>query len=305
MRRPRLLETLLLAAAIAALTIPAAEAGGRATRTRPGAGSSATPASRVASGTATYGYTRGSVRPWGAYYSYYPYHTGLWDWYYEPWWSLGVSWGWPGWWYPYSPCWSGPCFSDGEASSSAPGFVETAVAPKRAKLFLDGEPIGEARDFNGTWDVLPLDPGSRVLRFEAEGYKTLEVTLDVRPGRHYRVAYALELGEGLDPRSSAPAATAMPPDAGARIEEPIPPPEGGIARGLLRVRVRPDDAVVYLDGEFLGRADEMRRLHGALPVAIGEHRIEVVRPGFRNERLRVEVVADEPAEVDLSLEPAE
>ncbi len=304
MRRPTPLETLLLAAAIAAATTPVAEAGGGAARTRPGASASAAPAPRVASGTATYGYSRTGGYPVGPYYpSYYPYG---WDWYYGPWWSAGLYWGWPGWSYPYSPCSPGPCRPVEEVASSAPGLVETAVTPRNAKLFLDGEPIGEARDFDGRLDVLPLDPGSRLLRFELQGFRTLEVRLDVRAGRRYRIQHALSPGEGLDPRSDPPAALA---ETGApsisSLDAPPPPSAGGVSRGLLRVRARPDDAVVYLDGEFLGRAGELTRLHGALPVAVGEHRIEVVRPGFENARIRVEVSGDEPEEVDVDLRRTE
>lgn len=295
MTRSRRWRALLAGFALAFLVASVAEAAGRAARTRPGGGAGGT-APRVASGRATYGYT-GSYSGWGYAPYYYPYGS----WYYDPWWSFGFSVGWP-YYYPYPGCWADACGALPVGTTSVPAAVETAVTPKKANLFLDGEAIGQARDFNGTWDVLPVNPGNRVLRFEAEGYKTLEVRLDARPGRRYRIHEALEPGEGMDPRSDASTAEVEEDESVAAPAFQAPPPtSGGIARGLLHIRVRPDDAVIYLDGKFLGSAEELSRLHGALPVAAGEHRVEVVRPGFTNETVLVDVATGQPATVDMEL----
>jgi hypothetical protein len=48
---------------------------------------------------------------------------------------------------------------------------------------------------------------------------------------------------------------------------------------LFTVDATPADALVYLDGRFLGVAGEL--LARALPVAFGPHLIQVVAPGFR------------------------
>ena len=69
--------------------------------------------------------------------------------------------------------------------------------------------------------------------------------------------------------------------------------------------VSPPDAAVYLDGEFLAQADELRRLHGALPVAAGNHIVEVVRPGYVSERQRIEVIDGDVARVAIQLGRAE
>lgn len=71
---------------------------------------------------------------------------------------------------------------------------------------------------------------------------------------------------------------------------------------MLRLRVSPPDAAVYLDGEFLARADELARLHGAIPVAAGLHVVEVVRPGFEGETREIDVTGDRPVELTLALE---
>ena len=78
-----------------------------------------------------------------------------------------------------------------------------------------------------------------------------------------------------------------------------------LKRGLLRLEVHPADAAVYLDGEFLARADELNRLHGAIPVAQGVHAVEVVRPGYVGQTVNVEVGGDEPAKFRVELDRQE
>ena len=68
--------------------------------------------------------------------------------------------------------------------------------------------------------------------------------------------------------------------------------------GSLRLSVKPDDASVYVDGRFYGTARQSSRL----VLSPGRHRIEVVRPGYHTYDNEVEVGADAPADVDVTLE---
>jgi hypothetical protein len=63
----------------------------------------------------------------------------------------------------------------------------------------------------------------------------------------------------------------------------------------------PEDAAVYLDGEYLGMAGELGRLHGAIPVATGTHRLEVVRPGYAGDVRMIDVNGQDVAAIDLVL----
>jgi hypothetical protein len=179
-----------------------------------------------------------------------------------------------------------------------PAVLETAVSPKSATVRLDGEEIGKARDWNGAWDALTLPPGVHVLEFSKEGYRTFRAVVDLAPGMRFRVERDLVKGEGLDPASDPlpePRAAAAP-----TAESPPAPP----ARGFLHLRIRPLDAAVYLDGEFLGSGAELERLHGAIPVGAGTHRVEAVRPGHRSRVVEVEVApGGEAARVEVTLEP--
>ena len=211
-----------------------------------------------------------------------------------------AAWPW-GWWYTGWPYY----MVRGGVAPAESGVVETDVQPKKAEVRVDGVFVGQARDFNGRWDYLWLEPGEHVLEFSKDGFMTLRRHLDVRQGMHVRVTEQLEKGEGIDPRSSE--SPHPPATVAARTGAPLPAPRepradsGTLRRGLLRLDVEPLDAAVYLDGEFLARASELRRLHGALPVADGVHTVEVVRPGYESRTIEVEVAAGEPARVEIVL----
>jgi hypothetical protein len=174
----------------------------------------------------------------------------------------------------------------------APAVVETRVRPKRATVLLDGVPVGEARDYDGRWDRLWVEPGGHRIEFQAPGHRTLRLWLDTPAGSWSVVEERLQEGEGLDPRS-----TDRPPE---EVTE-----EGSLARGLLRLDVRPADAAIYLDGELLGSAGELARLHGALSVARGRHRLDVVCPGYTSTTREVDVDGAEPLRVTVELARAE
>jgi hypothetical protein len=191
--------------------------------------------------------------------------------------------------------------------------VETAVKPKKASVSVDGQPWGAAKDFNGSWDRLYLAPGNHELEFNQAGYQTLRLHLKIEPGGFYRIDQRLQEGDGLDARSTeAPpepvrtahsAAPVLPDTAPPRgtVEPQTRPRQTSIPSGLLHISAWPVDAAVYLDGEFLAQAQELNRLHGALPVAVGAHRIEIVRPGYSSEQIVVDVGQDEPERIELRL----
>jgi hypothetical protein len=102
----------------------------------------------------------------------------------------------------------------------------------------------------------------------------------------------MQKGTGLDPRSAQ-----LPPPSAAPAQQadsaPAPAPASatgaGLRTGRLRLEVAPEDAAVYLDGEFLGSGRELAKLHGAIPVAAGRHTIDLVRPGFKTKQFEIDV----------------
>jgi hypothetical protein len=197
-----------------------------------------------------------------------------------------------------------------DGKRTGPGTVEIDVRPRKATVRLDGENVGRAKDYNGSWNVLVLEPGRYLLELERDGYRTLQIPLEVESAAHYHILERLEEGEGLDPRSAtwedvaaAEAEAGASGDAGAEGSLELETRRSPVlSRGFLRLEVTPRDAAVYLDGEFLASGDELSRLHGALAVAGGEHVVEVVRPGYETRRIEVLVEGDEPVVVRVALE---
>ncbi len=285
----RLLSILALCVLITLAGAPRIEAG--AARTRPGSQSGSSAPTR-ASGRATYGYSHGHGS-----YGYYG-HSGH---YGYPWYP---HWGW------YYPGWGAYPRVSLRVAGTAPAAIETDVRPKKATVLLDGEFAGQARDYNGTWDLLWLDPGEHVVEFQAQGYKTLRQHVRLGPGGYVRLHSRLEKGDGLDSRSTTAPPATPEPEVAQRASRPLPAETfetrmGTMRSGLLKLSVSPPDAAVYLDGEFLARADELARLHGALPVALGEHTLEVVRPGYVGDSRRIVVEDGRPLRIEIGLQREE
>jgi hypothetical protein len=220
---------------------------------------------------------------------------------------LSWGWGWPYYSYGY-PWYPGPypAYEYGEPAISerAPASIETDVSPKAALVRLDGEVVGKAKDYNGAWDVLHVGQGDHMVEFEAPGMMTLRIGLSASPGRYYRFDYDLREGSGIDPRSIVPA-----PSSEAHQSPPNDRPESyGTAattvprRGLLKIVAAPENAAIYLDGEFLASARELSQLHGAIPVVPGEHRIEAVLPGHASKSIAVDVTTGDPVRVEVSVD---
>ena len=175
----------------------------------------------------------------------------------------------------------------------------TAVKPRKAAVRVDGEVVGQARDYNGKWDRLWLEPGRHEIEFSHPGHLTLRLSVRVRKGGVAYISERLHKGEGVDPRSNPPVEESAEPRVEPRVE-PRPAPSS-LRRGLLRLVVHPPDAAIYLDGEFLANAAELSRLHGALPMAAGPHTLEVVRPGFIAETREIEVSERGTLRIEVTL----
>jgi hypothetical protein len=108
--------------------------------------------------------------------------------YWGPEWSVGLGWG------PYSG-WYGPPYPPYGYVRTIPadwGGVELHVSPRKALVKVDGEGVGQARDYNSDYQPLWLKPGKHTLELSREGYETLKTRIDVAPGRYYDMHYRLQ-----------------------------------------------------------------------------------------------------------------
>ena len=92
-----------------------------------------------------------------------------------------------------------------------------------------------------------------------------------------------------------PSATAPPVRPGMPERD-----RGNAAR--VHLDVTPDDASVYLDGNFLGTAAELEQLSAGLVVSPGSHRLQVVRPGYDDEEVTFEGRSGEDVELRVDLD---
>ena len=241
--------------------------------------------------------------PWGPYASFW------WDpWYY------GYGGG-----YGYGPGWGRP--RDYPAPGESYGALDLDLSPERAEVWIDGQRVGVADEFDGFPEYLWLEEGTYDVAFYLPGFRTLARQYTIVPGRIVDVADRLEHGEATHP-SDLPAKTHERRDERLRRErerraqlgsgraEPgsrVEPPsrEWMDARSepaSLRLVVEPEDASVYLDGRFLGSARELARLRAGLLVDPGAHRLEIVRPGYRALVQELELVAGESERLEVSLD---
>ena len=70
----------------------------------------------------------------------------------------------------------------------------------------------------------------------------------------------------------------------------------------IELRIEPEVASVYLDGEFLGTAAELSRLERGIAVTPGAHRLDVLAPGHAARSLEVEVAKGERRQVVVNLD---
>ena len=251
--------------------------------------------------------------------------------------SVGIHGGWAGGWYGpgwgygmgwYGPSWYGPGWYPAASYAAAPldvGVVDTDISPEHARVFLDGELIGTADEFDGYPSYLFLKPGQYTLEFKLQGYAPLSLNLEVAEGRFFPLDMKLERvqGEKATPGSDRPkagpagrvfgpvpsAAAAAPstgpdlslrPDVRLNAEDAARPAVRG--RAALDLRVTPALASVYLDGEFVGTAAELSRLERGLAVAPGTHRIEVLAPAHEPREVSVDVAEGERRQVVVELD---
>jgi hypothetical protein len=102
-------------------------------------------------------YGPGYYGPYYGYYPYYPYYG------YYP----------PAYYYP------------------AYGFIQTAVKPEAAEVWVDGNYSGHAGDFNSQGNLLSVTPGTHDMQFRMPGYKTYYVSATVYPESTTVVEYEL------------------------------------------------------------------------------------------------------------------
>ena len=212
---------------------------------------------------------------------------------FSPWWGY-PAWGYGGWGYPYPAYAYAPAYP---AYAPTVAWADTDIAPGKARVYLDGEYVGTADDFDGFPTYLSLEPGRHTVEFRLEGYRTMTRAVKVAAGSILNFDAKLEKGHE-PPRADIE----VGPDSQPQEPEPAreDPPE---APGYLKLRVTPPDASVYLDGKFFASGDTLARLHGDIRLEAGSHTLEASRPGYRTARRTFTIAPEEKSSISLEMEP--
>jgi hypothetical protein len=240
--------------------------------------------------------------------------------YYSPWYSsYHPGWGYYGY-YPYYAPYGAYGYGSRYYVDRGPeadlAFLDTDVSPEKASVFLDGEYVGVADNFDGYPRFLAVEPGRHTIRFEAPGRQTVTRRIRVPRGAVVNFDFTLRK-QGARGAADSDDEEIVIPDPPEPPRRDDAPPAGYDRRGggadldadrddedpgLLRLRVTPADASVYIDGEFMGTGSTLSRLHGSLRLDGGRHTIEVARPGYRSQTREVRLSPGEPLTVEIDLE---
>lgn len=240
---------------------------------------------------------------WGGYYDYWSWgryrYRGYYPWYW-PWWpTVYIE-------------------TDRYSADDGWGALDLDVRPERAEIYLDGQYVGIADEYDGFPRYLWLEKGTYDVAIYLEGYETIFRQISIYPGIVIDVEDRMRAGQSIHPDDHGPTSTAR---RDARIERNREKEEAARAAearevwstdspaaaadanvGRLFISVLPPDSAVYLDGHFLGTAAEVGQLSAGLVVEPGDHVIELVRPGYETYRKEIVVPPGERTNLEIELE---
>ena len=247
---------------------------------------------------------------YGGYYGYPYYGYGRYGY------GYGFGYGYP--YAYYSPFYFsgyygyGPSYyvGGGYGSYRESGSLRIIVDPSKARVYVDGYYAGVVDDFDGVFQRLNIPPGRHEITLKLEGYRTQHFKVYVPVGDTIKIHYDMVTGSGeatSEQFAGVPVDYARAEDMNDRNDDRYDRRDDGRYEGRddtagdtgsVRLQVSPQDASVYVDGEFRGSGRQSTNLK----LRPGRHRIEVVRPGFRTVERDVEVEPGRSTEVEVELE---
>lgn len=309
--------------------------GGHTAHGVPGGGGSSGGGQRQPGGHGGHGGHGGYYGGHGGYYhghGYYPYYYPYWGW---P--SLSFYWGYPYYYgYPYGygygygyGYYDGDGYGyDGGGGGGPMGALDLDVSPGNTHVFVNGQDLGEVDKYDGWPGYLWLPRGTYDVAFYLDGYKTIARQITIYPGNVIDIDDRMEQGQSTRPEDLVSKSHER---RDARIQYERQRSEqidrqGGYddenwqnrvrqdrqghghangpagPQGHLRLSVQPDDASVYLDGQFVGTGTDLSQLRGGLAVGPGTHHLAVVRPGHKATEKEFTVQSGEDVQLDIALE---
>lgn len=214
---------------------------------------------------------------------------------------------------PYEP----PVIGYVPVQLEAQGGLDLDVQPKDTEVFLNGDLIGTAGDFDGWPRYLWLEEDVYELIFYKEGYETVLREIAVRPDVVVSVDFRMQPGPSTRPEELIRSRDRDfdDPSGGTRkvygrgyVDRPSGDraPDDGFDlvtdAGRLVLQISPPEASIYIDGQFMGIGAMLTEIEDGLLMDEGEHRIEVFHPRFRKVERSFTVTAGEQTQLVIALE---
>jgi hypothetical protein len=147
---------------------------------------------------------------------------------------------------------------------------------KSSGVWVDGQYLGYVKELKGNKKVL-LVPGKHEIAIRQVGYKDIRQTIEVGPGSTTIFTVRME----RDPNSVNSNAT-----------------------GEVKLKVTPDRAAVFVDGNYAGYVHQFGGVKRAMLIAPGKHHIKIALPGYRDFETDITVQANQKVTVKTALIPA-
>jgi len=147
---------------------------------------------------------------------------------------------------------------------------------KSSGVWVDGQYVGYVDELKGNKKLL-LVPGKHEIAVRQVGYKDIRETIEVNPGGTNIITVRME----KDPNSINANAT-----------------------GEVKLKVTPDRAAVFVDGNYAGYVHQFGGVKRAMLIAPGKHRIKIALPGYRDFETEITVRANQKVTVKTELAPA-
>lgn len=165
------------------------------------------------------------------------------------------------------------------------GAIDCDVLPEEAGVYVNGEYLGIADQFDGWPRYLYIQAGKYDISFKLDGYEDLNLKVEVIPNKTIRIKEKMKR---------------IPPSQ-FKEEKMEEFQEKKLSKAKISISLFPDEAVLYLDGKLWLTAQEVVRLHNPLQIDSGKHIIEALCPGYENFKKEIDMKSGEYLELNIVL----
>lgn len=161
--------------------------------------------------------------------------------------------------------------------AAATGMLKTKVSPSDSAVYVDGNYVGHADQFNGPGQKLYLTPGAHDVRFGIAYYEDYTTKVNVEANKTTVIRQSLN-----------------------RSNEQ--PPKANLARVKIHVKPLVKTAVI-VNGRFVGHADQVNGPGQVMVLEAGHYKFELVHAGYKPYTAEIDIGANETKSITAVLEP--